>query len=219
MTSSSEVYTERSLVVSYLALRKAVGIIGIALPLVLAIGNYILDGAGIESSISHYYHTAMRDVLVGSLCAIAVFLMSYRGYEWQDNIAGDLAGVFAIGAALFPTTTDYSATEVDKVIGVFHLGFAAAFFLTLAFFSLVLFRKTDKTKTPTPRKVLRNRVYSVCGYTILTCLAAIPIVSILMPEAAMKRLNPVFWLEAAAIWAFGWAWFTKGEGILKDEEV
>ena len=23
----------------------------------------------------------------------------------------------------------------------------------------------------------------------------------------------VFWLEAIAIWAFGWSWFTKGEAL------
>src|SRR5712671_5197551 len=92
-----------SLVISYLALRKAVGIIGIALPFVLAFGKILLDGPGIQSSVSAYYYTGMRDVFVGSLCAIAVFLMSYRGYERKDDIAGDLACVFALGVALLPT--------------------------------------------------------------------------------------------------------------------
>jgi len=219
MANPSQLRADGSFVLSYMGLRKAVGIIGIALPLVLVIGKYIIDGPGIEISISHYYHTAMRDVLVGSLCAIALFLMSYRGYERTDDIAGDLACIFAIGVALFPTTPDHGATENDKVIGALHLGFAAAFFLTLAFFSLVLFRKRDMTKAPTPRKVLRNHVYTVCGCTILGCIVLIAIVSLLSPELPIKRLTPVFWLEAIAIWAFGWSWFTKGEGILKDRET
>ena len=67
-----------SLVLSYLGLRKAVGIIGTALPFVLAFGKILLEGPGIQNSISSYYHTGMRDVFVGSLCAIAGFLMSRR---------------------------------------------------------------------------------------------------------------------------------------------
>ena len=45
----------------------------------------------LQRSISEYYVTAMRDVLVGVLFAIAWFLFSYRGYESKDDIAGDLA--------------------------------------------------------------------------------------------------------------------------------
>ena len=69
------------LVLSYLELRKAVGIIGFALPFVLAFGKDLLQGPGIEGSISGYYYTDMRNVLVGSLCAIGVFLLSCRGYD------------------------------------------------------------------------------------------------------------------------------------------
>ena len=96
--------TDISLVLSYLGLRKAIGIIGISLPFVLAIGKIIFDDPGIQPSISDYYYTIMGDVFVGSLCAMGVFLLSYRGYDKQDNIAGNLACVFAIGVALFPTT-------------------------------------------------------------------------------------------------------------------
>ena len=39
-----------SLVLSYLDLRKAVGIIGFALPFVLALGKILLQGHGIQSS-------------------------------------------------------------------------------------------------------------------------------------------------------------------------
>jgi hypothetical protein len=206
-----------SLVISYLGLRKAIGIIGMALPFVLAIGASLLEGPGIEPSVSNYYYTDMRDVFVGSLCAIAVFMASYRGYERQDDIAGDLACVFALGIALLPTTPDADVTPQDGFVGVLHLVSAAGFFLTLAFFSLVLFRKTNPGLQPTRRKLQRNAVYAVCGYTILACLVAVALVSLLSPESPVKRLQPVFWLESAAIVAFGVSWFVKGEAILKDE--
>jgi hypothetical protein len=205
-----------SLVLSYLGLRKAVGIIGTALPFVLAFGKILLEGPGIQSSLSGYYHTGMRDVFVGSLCAIAVFLMSYRGYDRKDDIAGDLACIFALGVALFPITPEINATPRDKIIGALHVLFGAGFFLTLAFFSLVQFRKTDPTKTPTLRKLQRNVVYTVCGYTILACLALVVVVELMPSDSPVQRLDPVFWLESAAVVAFGVSWLTKGEAILKD---
>jgi len=211
--------SDGSLVLSYLGLRKAIGIIGTALPFVLAFGKILVEGPGIQDSISAYYHTGMRDVFVGSLCAIAVFLMSYRGYERKDDIAGDLACVFALGVALFPTTPELNATPGDRVVGALHLAFAAAFFLTLAFFSLVLFRKTDPARMPTRRKLQRNAVYTVCGYMMIACLVLIGIAALISGDSPVKRLDPIFWLEATAIVAFGVSWLTKGEAILKDAET
>lgn len=65
-----------SLVISYLALRKAIGYLGIALPFVVVLGAWLLKGLGIQSSISDYYFTDMRDVFVGILFSIGVFLAS-----------------------------------------------------------------------------------------------------------------------------------------------
>jgi len=208
---------QEPLVLSYLGLRKAVGIIGVALPFVLAIGKLLLQGPGIQDSISGYYYTVMRNVFVGSLCAIGVFLMSCRGYDWKDEIAANLACVFAIGVALFPTTPYLAATSRDELIGKLHLSFAALLFLTFAYFSLALFTKTAPDKTPTPRKLQRNIVYRVCGYTILTCILLIVVVALTSVRYLVGRLTPVFWLESAAIVAFGVSWLTKGETILKDQ--
>ena len=61
------------LVISYLSLRKAIGFIGLLLPVVLALGNLLLGSAGLETSISRYYYTNMGNVFVGSLCAIGTF--------------------------------------------------------------------------------------------------------------------------------------------------
>ncbi len=203
------------LVLSYLDLRKAVGIIGFALPFVLAFGKIVLQGPGIQSSISGYYYTDMRNVFVGSLCAIGVFLMSTRGYDRKDEIAGILACVFAVGVALFPTTPDVGATPQDRHIGVLHLSFVALLFLTLAYFSLALFTKTASDK-PTPRKLQRNTVYRVCGYTILASILLIVIVALPAVKSLVERLVPVFWLESVAVVAFGVSWLVKGETILKD---
>ena len=211
--------TPDPLVLSYLGLRKAVGIIGFALPFVLAFGKMLLQGPGIQDSISGYYYTDMRNLLVGSLCAIGVFLMSCRGYDPKDEIAGRLACVFAIGVALFPTTPYIGATSRDRLIGILHLSFAALLFLTLAYFSLALFTKTAPDKSPTRRKLQRNVVYRVCGYTILACIFLMVVVALPPVKTLVERLTPVFWLESVAIVAFGVSWLTKGETILQDQET
>ena len=67
------------IVQSYLFLRIGMAAIGLAFPvLLLAIGG--LNGEAIQPSISHYYHTSVRDIFVGSLCAIGAFLVLYKGY-------------------------------------------------------------------------------------------------------------------------------------------
>jgi len=204
------------LILSYLALRRAIGIIGTLLPFVLAIGGFAFGLGRIEVSMSAYYYTPMRDVFVGALCAIAVFLASNRGYARADARAGDVAGGAAIGVALFPTRPPVDPTPAARAVGMLHHLSAAIFFLTLAYFCLELFRRTDPTRAPTARKRQRNVVYTICGWLIIGCLVAIVGVKQLIPDTALARLAVVFWLEATAVVAFGVAWLTKGEFLLPD---
>jgi uncharacterized membrane protein SirB2 len=210
--------SDAPLVLSYLGLRKAVGIIGLTLPFVLAVGRVLLQGLGIENSISCYYYTDMGNVFVGSLCAIGVFLLSCRGYDVRDAIAGRLACVFAVGVALFPTNSCAAAGAASAAISKVHWSCAGLLFVTLAYFCLKLF--TETKGHPTRQKRQRNVVYRVCGWVILACIGLIAVVN-LVPSAgqAVQGARPVFLLESGAVIAFGVAWLTKGEMILKDQEA
>jgi hypothetical protein len=207
--------TQRSLGLSYLGLRKCIGIIGIALPIVLIFGRIILERRlGILDSMSAYYYSVLRDVFVGSLCAVGVFLFSYRYERWSwDNILGDIAGVSAIGVAYFPTPPAVGATEQQVIIGRLHLVFVACFFITLAIFALWLFRRTDRNMMPTRHKLQRNKIYLLCGITILLCLALMFLDLFLPGTPWLQSLDPGFWLETLAMYASGIAWFVKGEGF------
>jgi protein-S-isoprenylcysteine O-methyltransferase Ste14 len=204
---------ETMLVHSYLFLRRGIGVIGLALPFVLVLGKLIVDGGGLLSSISGYYYTDLRDVFVGSMCAVGIFLLSYRGYDRIDEIASNLAAVAAFGVAFFPTTpTD--PTHTDRVIGTLHVVFAGVFFLTLAYFCFFQFTRTDNA-TPTRRKIQRNGVYLACGVVIVAGLVLIVVFGLFLSSQAAP-IRPALWLESAAILAFGVAWLTKGEAILGD---
>lgn len=210
---------ENSLEEAYLLLRKAVGLMGMALPFVVALGAMIIDQQGLQSSISSYYHTVMGDVFVGTLCAIGFFMYSYRGFERIDDITGTRAAIFAIGVALFPTKTAGAAATLTHYL---HLAFTVAFFWMLINFCLKLFVKTNPEKTATKQKLQRNQVYKTCGWIMVVCMALIVIYTILPDGNSVKIFvepaKPVFWLEAIAILVFGISWFTKGEAIpyLKD---
>ena len=212
---------ENALVFSYLTLRKTIGLLGISFPFVLYLGAVMFFQTGIQNSISNYYHTGMGDVFVGTLCAIGFFLLSYKGYERADNVAGVLGCIFAVGVALFPITPENPASGDARFIGYVHFAFAALFFLTLIYFSLFLFTKTDPSLQTTGRKLQRNKVYKICGYTMSLCIVLV-VIYYLLPDAVaspIKVYKPVFWLEAIAVVAFGISWLTKGEAILKDVNI
>jgi hypothetical protein len=222
-----------SLLISYLALRKAVGIIGIALPIVLVLGNWqLFHSNGIEDSISYYYYTSMRGVLVGSLWAIGIFLMSYRGYQKRDEIAGRFACIFALGVALFPTAResgtcdvvhlfrlDHGGCDAAHVISFVHATCAALLFLTLAYFSLFLFTETHpgRKQDMTRRKRERNVVYYVCGGIILASIVGILTLHVGMHMNTWGHIPVLFTFESLAVVAFGASWLIKGEFILKDQ--
>jgi len=222
----------RDLLISYTTLRKIVGILGIALPIILLFGNMIFGGCtGPQRSISHNYHTHMGDVFVGMLCAIALFLFVYKGPEPIDGILGNVAGVLGIMVAIVPCKphpgdpgyllrgifpTDYWLGNVHNII-------AGIFLLVLAYFSIKLFTKSREGETPTPEKRKRNTIYKICGWIIVACVISCAVILHFAkvpqgqaePEWVVK-MAPVFWLETIALWAFGFSWLVKGETLWRD---
>ncbi|MEU4247718.1 DUF998 domain-containing protein [Amycolatopsis sp. NPDC026612] len=195
---------QTTLVHSYLFLRRAIGLIGLALPVVLVLGKQLVDGGDLIGSLSGYYYTDLRDVLVGAMCAVGVFLLAYYGHDRIDNLASSIAGLGAIGLALLPTTPDHDVTGWDRTSGVLHWVFAAVFFLSLAYFCLRLFPHDGEQPPGT------GVVYRACGVVILACLVLIAVTKAL---GLLPSLLPALWLEAVAVEAFGVAWLVKGQTL------
>jgi len=194
--------------VSYRTLRRVVGVLGVALPVVLAVWGFALCRClRIQPSISDYYALRTRDAFVGILFTIGWFLFAYRGYGRRDDVAGNFACVFALAVALFPS----NGTGIERVV---HFGSALALFLVLAYFALFLFTRSGGV--PTRRKLVRNAIYRACGVAMLLCIVAIGLSYTVPGLAALGPLHPVFWLETLALWAFGLSWFVKGETIFQD---
>ncbi len=223
---------------SYAYLRKVVGTIGTALPVILLVGLVVISRPTVwPASISAYYYTAMSGVFVGSLCAIGVFLLSYRDYGRTDDIASTLACLFVLGVALFPTSPasptqgGVYAWVGHEWIGRLHIVCATLFFMTMAYFCLYLFPKMGKE--PTKEKMRRNRVYLMCGIVIVGCIALlflnafIPLLDVSALQLWLKSHAEwvlvlagcrVYLLESIAVMAFGFSWLVKGGALLADKQ-
>jgi Protein of unknown function (DUF998) len=199
-------------------LRQGVGIVGIALPFVVTIGHILHTGkTELPSSISGAYYTSMRDVFVGSLSAVGVFLIFYRSSRW-DDILGTIAGIAAIAAALFPTSpgaTDLMASAAGTSSGKVHAVAATVLFLSLAAFCFFLFPRSTRRGG---RKV-RNAIYYISGTLIVLGLGLALLGSRILPDDVEARVHPLFWGETVAILAFGVAWFTKSNTFMPDVEA
>lgn len=219
---------QQAMLVTFFQLRRAVGWCGIALPIFLWLAfSFFYPHCSLPPSISHFYYTGLGTYFTGTLFAVAIFLFFYRMPEKIDRLFAQIAAVCALVVACCPTepycNSCLSCTQIAwipfPISTQLHYGAALVFFLALAFFSLVLFTKTNPALPTTPEKRIRNRVYKICGYTILLCICGLalqewPAIASKMPFFFGK--STTFVLESIALEAFGISWLIKGETLWKD---
>lgn len=205
-----------SLLISERILRRLIGILGIVLPFALIVANHF----HLQPSISEFYYAddglpAARNLFVGVMCAVGVFLCCYKGWDIRDRGLASTAGFSAILVAVTPVALE-GAVGGDRIRSGFHLFFAAVFLLSLAAISYFQFTKTKSIRTMTPQKRTRNHVYRICGLVMAGCLLGIAIYKLFIQTPEWQQLGPVFWLESLAVIVFGISWLVKGEVIFGD---
>jgi len=219
-------------IISYYTMRRAIGVLGITLPLILLAGSFLLgDCKEVQGSISTYYYTNMRNIFVGFNCAVALFLFAYRGHDWKDNLVGYLGCIFVLGVAFLPCTIStphpclIPAPEQHHLVGKLHNLSALLYFAILIVYSLLLFPKTHMDMVTGEKmfmgeqKKKRNIVYYICG-SLMTASLLLIVTNMwflggLYP--GLKDLNPVFWLESIVLLSFGISWLTKGQLFFPDK--
>ena len=219
-------------------LRRLVGILAFLLPTSLLIVG-VAPQVCFHRTISHFYFSPLGgDILVGILFFIGFFLISYNGERGYEHVKWDrwistIAGVCAFGIAIFPAegtgcneVAFQTVTFVDETNAVRYQFFpgsgnlhgisTAGFFLALAYFSLYLFTKSSPNSDKTQQKKRRNIIYKTTGTIILLILVLMAI-----RKFAMEGVHADIWdhwhltfvLEALGLYAFGFAWWVKGEGL------
>ena len=202
---------------SWLAQRLVVGLLGLAMPALLILGDVVVlaGGPSTRESLSAYYHSGMRDAFVGILCVLGVFLVTYRVHErGPENWLTTAAGLGAVGAAVFPTWTDrgqpltpWQAQLGEPVSARIHLAAAAVFIVGLALMSL-RFAHLDGRRGHA-RCAL---VHRLCGWSMLAALAALAVLAVAGVEDVAGYAPPLL-AELVCTVAFGVSWLLKGEEL------
>jgi hypothetical protein len=219
-----------SLDVSYLNLRLCIGVLGFALPFILRIGSAIFPPD--PYSVSAYYYSAMRNILVASLCILGTFLLTYQGYDKLDSRITNVCGAATIGVALFPTSNSgFKPTWVGHVhLVVAGIALAGQALMALQFaqsaprdgarwpddvkrmLRALIFRYAPRVHG---KKLIRNRIYSACAWLIIIGVV-LALVQNFWPDSVKAETQWLFWFESLSIASFGVAWLVKGETLFKD---
>ena len=200
---------------SYVNLRVGVAIIAIVFPLLLwAIGK--AQGVEFQGSMSAYYHAvpenlasfgiSTRDIFVGILFAVGVFLFLYKGFTPTENWVLNAAGFLAIGIAVFPM--EWGCGEECRKISI-HGICAITFFLCIAY--VCIFRASDSLRYMDD-PIRRQRYHSLYKYIGIGMILS-PVVALLLTVAFLKFRSYTFFAEAAGIWIFASYWLLKSREL------
>ncbi|ADR20373.1 hypothetical protein MATR_20080 [Marivirga tractuosa] len=210
---------EASIHLSYLRLRRLIGICGLALPIsaVIVTGNIL-------PSISHYFYSTANILFVGILSILGVFLISYRGYDQEeelisDNLATTIGGMAILLVVIipgkyvwtdFPLDWNYSAncptfycTDEGSVFRVIHFVAAGVFFLAMSWLSIFNFTKSSNAKA--------NKVYVICGIGIFVIILITVLVELILKLNTSEYF--IFIVECLMLLLFAISWLVKGKAL------
>lgn len=180
---------------SYLYLSLGIGLIATMLPLLLMWrGGYFA-----HNSISSYYTNdigSSRDIMVGMLCAVGVFLFLFHGLSKTENWLLNFAGIAVIAVAFVPMT----------VSELLHRGFAILFFLLIGLVAIRYSKgRVELIKDEQSRRLFKT-AYTVAG----SAMILLPMIIVALQFAPWGKFEHyMFWIESIAIWAFSAYWFVK----------
>jgi hypothetical membrane protein len=224
---------------TYFSLRVSAAVIAFAFPLLLWFGG-LHAKFSLRDSMSAYYHATptslaasstacivadptkapvypeagiMRNWFVGILFAIAAILHANKGHTEKENLALSIAGLFAVGIAVFPMPW---ACKPDSSFSL-HGFCAMAFFACIAFVSLVCSRDTVKLL-----KADRQGFYTKWYWLWGALMVAAPITAYVFNKYGFHTDSAIYWAEFCGIYAFGLYWVTKTfeiKEIQKEEEA
>jgi hypothetical protein len=209
---------EPNYVRAYVFTRFAIGVLGILLPPALVlIEPALFEGLPApRGSLSAYYYSGVRELFVGGLWAIGVFLVVYKflDFSWE-GLLSSLAGVAAVLVAVFPTErpgdgvalTPFQVKLGEGVVSGIHYGAAAAFIGLLV--PITLFFARDEGR----RESNGSRLSGGFWRSFHSVAAAFILFGASLAAIAGITGGPdkgVLYGEWIAVWAFGISWLTKG---------
>ncbi|HEV7599397.1 MAG TPA: hypothetical protein VGO49_03960 [Bradyrhizobium sp.] len=226
-------HIDKAIVENYRKLRTRIGIIALAFPVVLiAVGSYW--GFGIQPTLSDYYYATepvgqridafpVRLWFCGILFVVGIFLYKYQGFSENENRWLSLAGLFALGVAVFPMSRDGKG-DYDWVLawtGLPQLSLHGIFaVLTFGCIAVVIFWYADSTlselKTAKPAAY---RIFKSAYVGIAAFLAVSIGITVFLHIFQPGKGHYILALECLGIWAFAAYWFVKNWELTEVAEV
>jgi hypothetical protein len=214
-------HIDEAMLQSYRSLRTWIGLLAIAFPLLLiSVGRFW--GIDVQPTLSNYYfakdaihvdHYPVRLWFCGILFVVGFFLARYPGFTPHEEKWLNAAGVFAMGVAIFPMSTD-KGNEYDFVLAPFGLtqlslhGICAVVaFLCIA---VVIVWYADATlselETSDPPRYMRYQwtYRGIAAFMILSIAIAVGLNYLHHGQGEY-----ILAAEWAGIWAFAAYWFVK----------
>ena len=153
-------------------------------------------------SISEAYHQNgwARDFLVGSLFAISAFLLAYNGEEAMEMVLSKIAGIAALGVALFPCRCDV----YDEIIPYVHYVSAVVMFIVLACLCGFFYKRA--VKKGHREAIWRSWLYATCGIVIVLVVGVLGLDFLMDGALSAKFDRLIFYGERTALFAFGISW-------------
>jgi hypothetical protein len=187
---------------SYLYLSFGMGLVAFLLPIALVAST----GYGGHYSISYFYHVddISRNILVGSLWAIGVFLFLFQGLSRWENWILNVAGVAAISVAMFPMPAEQCG---HGQAFTFHALSAVIFFVCLAIVAIGFSKTRIQYIIYPPKRRRFKRAYNLAGIAMVAMPAAVLALHFLGGRRC--ETHWIFWVEVLGIWAFAFYWFVK----------
>lgn len=203
----------RGVVAAYLLLRKAIGWIGILLPVVLIIGDAAFSSAPLPNALSDYYFTPMRNILEGTLCVLGVFLVAYDVGVITERWVTNVAGVGVLGVAFFPGTNGMPhLSTTQQVVGDLHLSFAGVAFVALSV-SMWRFARADSDGPGAPAPSRGAATFYRASSGVMLGFVVLSGVASLLPTSVKNATLLEFIFESLAIMTFGISWLVKGRAL------
>jgi len=153
-------------------------------------------------SASFYEGGWSQSIFIGFLFAIAALMLAYNGKSRIEMLLSKVAGVTALGIAMFPCECGGRPPLVPHVHGTA----AGVMFLILAFFCYLFFERA-RAKGYAQAK-LRSVIYLLCGLAILSSILVIGGDWMSGGELSLKVRRLTFYGEATGLVAFGVSWLT-----------
>ncbi|WP_328812011.1 DUF998 domain-containing protein [Rhodococcus sp. NBC_00297] len=189
---------------TYFALRAAMAIMAVGLPLLLVAWSLLDPDLPVLGSMSEYYYSPARDVFVGVLSGTGIALICYRGHGTLENGLLNAAGAFLVVVALVPT--DPPGQSDFGLRMTVHAVAAVAFFVS---FAVSVWRCADDTLDPSrdsERRIRRyRRAYRVVAVVVVVAPASALALVLVLRQGALAVLV----VEAVAVMTFGVYWALK----------